>query len=102
VFHDEEYTRFIAEEEDNNNMSIERMDKMLKDMEPEFNLNVEDKSMLELKEFLRLLESSDESSYEHTKVSLLAFVFHLMSTMRRKILLLKIYMSNRGCRMSIT
>lgn len=78
-FHDEKYTIVVAEEEDNNSTCIDRMDKMFKDMQPEFNLNIEDEPTLEVEEFLTLHKASEEPLHKHTKMTLLAFVSRLMA-----------------------
>lgn len=79
AFHDEKYTIVVAEEEDNNSTCIDRMDKMFIDMQPEFNLNIEDEPTLEAEEFLTLLKASEEPLHKHTKMTLLAFVSRLMA-----------------------
>jgi hypothetical protein len=78
-FHDEKYTIVVEEEEDNNSTCIDRMDKMFKDMQPEFNLNIEDEPTLEVEEFLTLHKASEEPLHKHTKMTLLAFVSRLMA-----------------------
>jgi hypothetical protein len=68
-----------SEEKDGNSVSINRMVEMLEDIQPKFDLNIEDEPMLEVKEFLRLLKASKESLHKHTKVTLLALQSLLMN-----------------------
>lgn len=74
MLHSEKYTTVVAEEEDGNSASFDKMDEMLEDMQLEFDLNIEDESMLEVKEFLRLLKASKELLHEHMEVALLVFL----------------------------
>lgn len=60
-----------SEEKDGNSVSINRMVEMLEDIQPKFDLDIEDEPMLEVKEFLRLLKASEKSLHKHTKVILL-------------------------------
>lgn len=67
MLYNEKYTIVFVEEEDSNSMGIDRMDGMLEDMLPKFNLNIGDEPMLEVKEFLRLLKVLKEPLHKHTK-----------------------------------
>jgi hypothetical protein len=79
VLYNEKYTIVFVEEEDSNSMGIDRMDGMLEDMLPKFNLNIGDEPMLEVKEFLRLLKVLKEPLHKHTKMSLHAFMPRIMA-----------------------
>ncbi|WVZ61777.1 hypothetical protein U9M48_011596 [Paspalum notatum var. saurae] len=80
TFHGEKETRVEVEREaDDNSASVDRMDEMLKALQPEFGLNSEDPSTKEVEEFFKLLKDSEEPLHEHTKVSVLAFVTRLIA-----------------------
>jgi hypothetical protein len=79
VFHGEKYTAVAAEESVNDWTGVDRMDEMLKAIQPEFDLDTEDPPMSEVEEFFRLLKASEELLHGHTKVTVLAFVTRLMA-----------------------
>jgi hypothetical protein len=79
VFHGEKYTAVVAEESMNDRAGVDRMDKMIEAIRPEFDLDTEDPPTPEVEEFFRLLKASDEPLHEHTKVTVLTFVTRLMA-----------------------
>jgi hypothetical protein len=79
VFHGEKYTAVAAEESVNDWTGVDRMDEMLKAIQPEFDLDTEDPPMSEVEEFFRLLKASEELLHGHTKVTVLVFVTRLMA-----------------------
>jgi hypothetical protein len=83
VFHDDEYTVVTAEESANDRVGADRMDEMLKAIQPEFDMNTEDPPTSEVEEFFRLLKASEELLHEHTKVTVLTFVTRLMALKSR-------------------
>jgi hypothetical protein len=66
--------------EDDDNISDDRMDEMLDAIRSEFGTNPEDLPTLEVQKFFRILRALKESLHEHTIISVLAFVIHLMAT----------------------
>lgn len=62
-------------------MGIDRMDEIFEDMQPKFNLNIYDEPMLEVKEFLKLLNALEELLHKHTKVTIHAFMTYLVAIM---------------------
>jgi hypothetical protein len=66
--------------EDDDNTSDDRMDEMLDAIRSEFGTNPEDLPTLEVQKFFHILRALKESLHEHTIVSVLAFVIHLMAT----------------------
>jgi hypothetical protein len=79
VFHGEKYTVVAVEEFTNDRVGVDRMDKTLEAIWPEFDLDTEDPPMPEVEEFFRLLKASEKLLHEHTKVTVLAFVIWLMA-----------------------
>jgi hypothetical protein len=79
VFHGEKYTTVTVEESTNDRVGADRMDEMLETIQLEFDLDTEDPPTPEIEEFFRLLKALEEPLYEHTKVTLLAFVTRLMA-----------------------
>jgi hypothetical protein len=55
------------------------MDEMLEGIRLEFDIDIEDLPTLEVEEFFRLLQASEELLHGHTKVTMLAFVTQLMA-----------------------
>jgi hypothetical protein len=83
VFHGEKYTTVVAEESVNDRADADRMDEMLEAIRSEFDLDTGDPSMPEVEEFFRLLKASEELLHGHMKVTMLAFVTHLMALKSR-------------------
>jgi hypothetical protein len=67
----------VAEEEDDRS-SDDRMAEMLDAIRLELETNSEDPPTLEVQKFFNMLRVSEESLHEHTIVTVLAFVTHLM------------------------
>jgi hypothetical protein len=68
----------VVEEEDDRS-SDNRMDEMLDAIRPELEINSENPPIPEVQKFFDMLRASEESLHEHTTVSILAFVAHLMA-----------------------
>jgi hypothetical protein len=79
VFHGEKYTVVAVKESGNDRVGADRMDEILEAVRIEFDLDTEDPLTPEVEEFFRLLKALEEPLYEHTKVTLLAFVTRLMA-----------------------
>jgi hypothetical protein len=75
-FHGESGTRVIAEDEHICDMGVDRMDEMLKVIQAEV---TEDPPTTEVQAFFKLLNALEELLYEHTEVTLLAFITRLMT-----------------------
>jgi hypothetical protein len=76
TFHIEKATQAIEEEEpDYNVMGVDRMDKMLDDIQLEI---LEDPPTIEVEVFFKLLKALEESLQEHTEVTLLAIIIRIM------------------------
>jgi hypothetical protein len=71
VFHDESVTQAIEEEEEDYSMGVDRMEEILETIQPKF---TEDPPTMEVEVFFKPLKASEESLYEHTEVTLLAFM----------------------------
>jgi hypothetical protein len=65
--------------EDDGRSGDHRMDEMLDAIRSELETNPEDPPTPEVQKFFDILRASDESLHEHTTVSILAFVTHLMT-----------------------
>jgi hypothetical protein len=77
TFHSELGTRVVAEDEHDYAVGdIDRMDEMLEAIEAEV---TEDPPTTEAEAFFKLLKASEELLYEHTEVTLLAFITWLMT-----------------------
>jgi hypothetical protein len=74
VFHGEKYTAVAAEESANDRTCVDRMDRMLEAIRPEFDLDTEDPPTPKVEEFFSLLKASEETLHEHTKVTMLTFM----------------------------
>jgi hypothetical protein len=68
----------VAEEEDDRS-GDDRMNEILDAIRPELEINFEDPPTLEVQKFFDMLRASEESLHEHTIISILAFVTHLMA-----------------------
>jgi hypothetical protein len=68
----------VAEEEDDRS-GDDRMDEILDAIRPELEINFEDPPTPEVQKFFDMLRASKESLHEHTTISILAFVTHLMA-----------------------
>jgi hypothetical protein len=68
----------VAEEEDDRS-GDDRMDEILDAIRPELEINFEDPPTPEVQKFFDMLRASEESLHEHTTISILAFVTHLMT-----------------------
>jgi ribosome assembly protein YihI (activator of Der GTPase) len=66
-----EMTRVIAEEEQDYDAGVDRMDEMLESMQVEV---TDDPPTAEVETFFKLLKASEEPLYEQTEVILLAFI----------------------------
>jgi hypothetical protein len=71
-------TASVAEEE-HDRSGDDRMDEMLDAIRPEIETHPEDPPTPEVQKFFDMLRASEEPLHEHTIVSVLAFVTHLMS-----------------------
>jgi hypothetical protein len=71
VFHGERYTVVAVEESTNDWAGVDRMDKMLEAIQPEFNIYTKNSPTPEVEEFFRLLKALEEPLHEHTKVTVL-------------------------------
>jgi hypothetical protein len=69
-------TASVTEEEDDRR-GDDRMDEMFDAIQPELETNSEDPPTPEVQKFFDMLRASEESLYEHTIVSVLAFMTHL-------------------------
>jgi hypothetical protein len=69
-------TASVAEEEEDRS-GDDRMDEMFDAIWPEFEINSKDPPTLEVQKFFSMLKASEESLYEYTIVSVLAFVTRL-------------------------
>jgi hypothetical protein len=80
MHHDESVrqTASVAEEEDDKR-GDDRMDEMLDAIRPELETNPGDPPTLEVQKFFDILRASEELLHEHTTISILAFVTHLMA-----------------------
>ncbi|WVZ53090.1 hypothetical protein U9M48_004076 [Paspalum notatum var. saurae] len=78
-FHGKKETRVETEGEADDSAGVDRIDEMLKTLQPEFGLNSKDPPTKEVEEFFKLLQASEEPLHEHTKVSLLVFVTRLIA-----------------------
>jgi hypothetical protein len=83
VFYNEKYTTVAAEESANDRAGADRMDEMLENIQPEFDMDTKDPHTPEVEEFFRLLKASEELLHGHTKVIVLAFVTRLMALKSR-------------------
>jgi hypothetical protein len=68
----------VVEEEDDRS-GDDRMDQMLDAIRLELETNSEDPPTPEVQKFFDMLRASEELLHEHTIVSVLAFVTHLMA-----------------------
>jgi hypothetical protein len=68
----------VVEEEDDRS-GDDRMDQMLDAIRLELKTNSEDPPTPEVQKFFDMLRASEELLHEHTIVSVLAFVTHLMA-----------------------
>jgi hypothetical protein len=68
----------VVEEEDDRN-GDDRMDEMLDAIRPELETHPEDPPTPEVQKFFDMLRTSEVPLHEHTTVSVLTFVTHLMS-----------------------
>jgi hypothetical protein len=66
-------------EEDDGRSGDDRMDEMLDAIRSELETNPEDPPTPEVQKFFDILRASEEPLHEHTTVSILAFVTHLMT-----------------------
>jgi hypothetical protein len=71
-------TASVTEEEDDRS-DDDMMDEMLDSIRPELETHLENPPTLEVQKFFVMLRASEESLHEHTTVSVLTFVTHLMS-----------------------
>jgi hypothetical protein len=71
-------TASVGEEEDDMS-GDDRMDEMLGDIRPELETNSEDSPTPEVQKLFDMLRASEELFHEHTTVSILAFVTHLIA-----------------------
>jgi hypothetical protein len=81
MHHDEsvrQRTASVAEEEDDRS-GDDRMDEMFDAIWPELETNSEDPPTPEVEKFFDILRASEEPLHEHTIVSIIAFVTHLMA-----------------------
>jgi hypothetical protein len=70
-------TQAIEEEEDDDySTGVVRMNEMFEAIQPEF---TKDPPVIEVESFFKVLKTSEESLYEHTEVTLLAFMTQLMA-----------------------
>jgi hypothetical protein len=74
-FHGESDTRVIAEDEQDYDAGIDRMDEMLEAMHTEV---TEDPPIMVVETFFKILKALEESLHEHKEVILLAFITRLM------------------------
>jgi hypothetical protein len=58
VHHSESDTQAMEVKEENCSTRVDRMDKILETIRPEFNLDIEDPPTLEVEAFLKLLKTS--------------------------------------------
>jgi hypothetical protein len=70
--------RNVEEEKNNDWTSDDAMHEMLDLLRPKLNLISKDPATPEVSRFFKLLKDSEEPLYEHTDVSILAFVTRLM------------------------
>jgi hypothetical protein len=77
TFYGESGTRVIAEDEHDYDVGdVDRMDEMLEAIQGEV---TDDAPTMEVEVFFKLLKASEEPLYEHTEVTLLAFITRLMA-----------------------
>ena len=69
----------VEEEENNDWAGDDAIHEMLDSLCPELNLSSKDPATPEVFRFFKLLKDSEETLYEHTDVSTLAFVTRLMA-----------------------
>jgi hypothetical protein len=67
VFHGEKYTTVAAEGSRNGRAGADRMDEMLEDIRPEFDLDTKDPPTSEVEEFFRLLIALEDLLHKHTR-----------------------------------
>jgi hypothetical protein len=89
TFHGESGTRVIAKDEhDCDVRDIDRMGEMLEAIQAEV---TEDPSTVEVESIFKLLKASEEPLYDHTEVTLLAFITRLMAIILLQQLLQRSY-----------
>jgi hypothetical protein len=71
-------TALVVEEEDDRR-GDDRIDGMLDAIQPEHETNPEDPPTPKVQKFFDIVRDSEESLHEHTTVSILAFIIHLMA-----------------------
>jgi hypothetical protein len=69
--------------EDEDRRDDDRMDEMFDATQPELEINPEDPPTSEVQKFFDILRAPKQSLYEHTTVSVFAFVTHLMAIMSK-------------------
>jgi hypothetical protein len=80
----------MAEDEDDRS-GDDKMDEMLDAIRSELETNREDPPTPEVQKFFDMLRASEESLHEHTTVSVLAFITHIMSIKSKFTFLNKCY-----------
>jgi hypothetical protein len=65
--------------EDEDGRDDDRMDEKFDATQPELEINLEDPPTSEVQKFFDILRALKQSLYEHTTVSVIAFVTHLMA-----------------------
>jgi hypothetical protein len=83
-------TASMAEDEDDRS-GDDKMDEMLDAIRSELETNREDPPTPEVQKFFDMLRASEESLHEHTTVSVLAFITHIMSIKSKFTFLNKCY-----------
>jgi hypothetical protein len=71
-------TTFVVEDDDDRS-GDDMMDEMFDAIRSELETNHEDPPTLEVQKFFDMLRSSEEPLHEHTTVSIIAFMTHLMA-----------------------
>jgi hypothetical protein len=71
-------TASVTKEEDDRS-GDDRRDEILDAIRPKLETNSEDPPILEVQKFFDMLRASEEPLHEHTTVSILSFVAHLMA-----------------------
>jgi hypothetical protein len=77
--HGEDVERATEVEVDDDEDDVDRMDQMLKDLQPELAPDHHDSPTPEVQKFFDLLKASEEPLHGHTDVTVLEFVTRLMS-----------------------
>jgi len=77
-FHGESHSRVSTQMEVDDGEDVDRLDQMLDDLQPEFNLDREDPPTKEVQELFELLQALEYPLHGQTTVTVLQFVTHLM------------------------